>query len=166
MARGGPPGRRGVQGYSELSGDGPPAADLGNVGDHYTDNLTLDRWGPKDADGWGDEPSGSLLGPLLIARVPVAEVETGDFTFDPALHLNRIVPATKATEQVMTLPADAEEGDGCTVLQRGAGRVRFVLEGGGAPGNAHGHTRSLGPHALVTCLYADGAWTIAGSTEE
>lgn len=38
---------------TRISGQGPPSADLGNIGDYYTDTLTGQLYGPKTCNGWG-----------------------------------------------------------------------------------------------------------------
>jgi hypothetical protein len=52
----GPLGVTGPSGEGLATGEGPPSAGTGVVGDIYLDYLTTDLWGPKTEAGWPGEP--------------------------------------------------------------------------------------------------------------
>lgn len=58
----GPPGPRGIDALTVLSGNGPPTGSIGKIGDWYINKDTHYIFGPKDVSGW---PTGiSLIGPM------------------------------------------------------------------------------------------------------
>lgn len=58
----GPVGPASEDGSMIYSGDGAPDASIGDTGDYYLNQNTGELYGPKNSDGWGDDPIIVLMG--------------------------------------------------------------------------------------------------------
>lgn len=73
-------------------------------------------------------------------------------------------------EVTVLLPASLPAGSEVTVLQAGAGLIRFVAAPGAALANRLGHARTAGRHARVELILTAGEaggpplWTLSGDT--
>ena len=67
----------------------------------------------------------------LTGVVTFTAVKTAAYTFAPATDNGKVVPFNKATDDVITLPADAAVGDCGSVMQLGAGQAILVPDTGG-----------------------------------
>src|SRR5690606_1288881 len=72
----GPQGAPGANGSQILRGNGTPGTSLRSVGDYYIDNETSNLYGPKPANGWGNNPIN------LSGTANVAGTEWIDVTWD------------------------------------------------------------------------------------
>jgi hypothetical protein len=160
----GPTGAAGASGSQIFSGNGAPAANLGNNGDYYLDKTNYFLYGPKTSNGWGTP---TLLrgaqgpqGPAGPSGVAGSQIFSG--TGAPAANLGNIGDYYLDKSNVNFYGPKTANGWGAPISLNG-GTGSQGPAGPQGPQGPQGPAGPAGPQGSTGATGAAGAAGAAGS---
>jgi len=112
-------GTNGTDGKTVLSGDGPPADELGQDGDFYVDTTNWIFWGPKASGTWAEVPTVPIT-PVSVESELVSDETTTSTDFAELISVT-LTTIADALDVFATFSGRVDTGD--------VGKFRLTLDG-------------------------------------